>query len=433
MTLLPLEDFRRVIGYHPFHFWGLADDTLVPVTSKCNDVLKEYAWQGTDRVGRNEIREAIETAENLLRDYLGYAVAPEYREETVKWQRYADLSRTRHANWDAHGLFIGTRLPWGSGQVQAVGVETLTLAGTVTTAGASLVYSDEDGDTLDDTFTATLATAETDADKFAIYFAAADRWDGSAVGEKWRLKPVRATISGGTLTITGPIWLAVLPVLYEGVGTQNLDPTATATFAASLEIYTRETEPDGNTLATCQAMLIWETEPCHGWWCCCGACGDVAYNPTDSSLDPAAEGRAIARAGIRDARLGEVNIGEALLNTTTGIWSAVSWGACREPDRVQVRYLAGQPLENQDVARKFQTITARLAAAELGRPLCACEPANKELARWQFDLARTAGNNDEHFAISAEDLNNPFGTRRGQAWAWKQVKTLRLAPGQIMF
>ena len=85
------------------------------------------------------------------------------------------------------------------------------------------------------------------------------------------------------------------------------------------------------------------------------------------------------------------------------------------------------------MARKFQTITARLAAAELGRPLCACEPANKELARWQFDMARTAGNNDERFAISAEDLNNPFGTRRGQAWAWKAVKNLRLTPGQIMF
>ena len=428
MNLLPLEDFRRSMSYNPFHFWGLANAT-VPVTSNCNTILRQYAWQGTDRAGRAEIADAIESAETMLRNYLGYDVAPRYREETIPWPRYFNRAETRVANWDTQGLFIAPRLPWGSGHVQAIGVESLTLAGTVTTAGASLVYSDEDGDGLDDTFTATLATAETDSDKFAIYFAAADRFDGSGVGERWRIRPVVATIAAGTLTIKGAAWLCVRPVLYEGVSPDSLDPDDSANFATSLVIYMRETEPDGNTLATSQAMIIWETEPCHGWWCCCGACGDVDYSPTDASRDPAAEGRAIARAGIRDARLGIVGVGEAVLDVTSGLWSALPWGACREPERVQVRYLAGHALEDQDVSREFQTLIARLAAAELGRPLCACEPANKELYRWQFDLSRTAGNNDERFAISAQDLDNPFGHRRGHVWAWKQVKALRIMPG----
>ena len=38
---LSLESWREIIGYHPFHFWGLADNSVVPVTSSCNQIVKE--------------------------------------------------------------------------------------------------------------------------------------------------------------------------------------------------------------------------------------------------------------------------------------------------------------------------------------------------------------------------------------------------------
>ena len=44
MNLLPLETLRAAIGYHPFHFWGLANATA-PIRSNCNDALYQYAWQ----------------------------------------------------------------------------------------------------------------------------------------------------------------------------------------------------------------------------------------------------------------------------------------------------------------------------------------------------------------------------------------------------
>jgi hypothetical protein len=432
MNLLSLEEFRRVLGWSPWHFFGLSDTTYTPVNDACDDRLREYAWQRTDAAGRAEIAEAIESAERMLRGYLGFDVAPRYREDTLPWPRYYDTSRERHANWDATGRFIAPRIPLGA-YVQAVGVESLTLVDTVSVAGADLVFTDADGDGLYDTFTATVATAETDPDQIALYHAAANRLDGEAAGERWRIRPVSVSISGGTATIIGRLWLLVRPVLYEGVGAGAPDPTditAAGPYAQSLEVYQRETNPDGVTREDAQAVVIWETTPCHGWWCCCDSCSDATLDPTNSPRDPAATAYALARAGIRDGAGGRVGIGEALRNATTGIWAAQSWGACREPDRVIVRTYAGYPLEGGQMDRRFQRIVARLGMAELARPLCACEHANRELHRWQFDLARSSGNNDEQFGyISREDLSNPFGTRRGHVRAWKDVRALRLVAG----
>jgi len=43
--LTPLEDFRRILQYSPWHFWGLANSADVPVDSACNDIVYEYNWQ----------------------------------------------------------------------------------------------------------------------------------------------------------------------------------------------------------------------------------------------------------------------------------------------------------------------------------------------------------------------------------------------------
>jgi len=40
-------------------------------------------------------------------------------------------------------------------------------------------------------------------------------------------------------------------------------------------------------------------------------------------------------------------------------------------------------------------------------------------------LARTGGANDESYqAVSASDLTNPFGTRKGHVYAWHEVQGL---------
>lgn len=419
-TLLPIDDFRALMGLHPWHFFGLANDSL-PVTSSCKDTLKRYTWQGVDAIGRDEIQAAIARAEALLAEWLGYNVAPKYEVITQQWQRYFDLSHVRVGNirapWHRIGVKLGPDHP--RGYVQKLGFQRHTAL----SVAAVITYSDEDGDSLNDTFSVSVATSVTDPDEIAVYFTSTERFDGSSIeDERWRIRPVKVTIAGGTATIKGKRWLLVKPVLYEAPGLDDIDPSDTTKFPTQLDIYRVWIDPDGVVTDTSQAALLWETNPAHGTWCCCNTC--AVTTPPNSFADPGAEARAVARVGIRDSRLGIVTPGEAILDTTTGIWAeASSWSAIKEPDRVTVRVLSGYPLSSGQVNPTMKPLIAQLAAAELGRILPACEQARHQIAHWQFDLARTAGANDESYGLVArEDLLSPFGTKRGQMMAWKFVK-----------
>lgn len=437
MSLLPLDTWRSIISFHPTHFWGVAGTgtEALAVDTSCESIVRQYAWQNSDAVGRQEIAEAIEIAESRLREYLSYSVAPRYVTETLPWPQYLDLS---FALWGAAGADdrrLSVQL--SEGYVQAVGVEQLTAI----QAAAAVVYSDSDGDGIDDLFTVTAAapSGPTDIKEVAVYFAAADRFNGAdftdAIGDHWRVQPVTVTLSGGNVIVKGAKWLLVKPIKYEGfsnVGANGLEPTTAANFATTLDLYRRTTNTDGTTSSTSQAVIIWETPPGDG--CCCG-CTDVSTAFSGSPYDPAAVANAIARVGVRDAKRGIVLPAESSYDATTGIWSSLNWSVCRPPDRVLIRYYAGHPLDSTgQMDQKWRVIVARLAAAELTRPICGCTDANRALAYWQFDLARTSGANDEAYgAVSAEDLENPFGTRRGAVYAWRQVKHLRqlrgIAPG----
>lgn len=399
-NLLPLDSFRHEMAYMPWHWWGLSGP-LAPISSACNALIPRYSWQDADAVGREEIARAIETAEQRLTEYLGFAPAPHYVSETLSWPQYLDKALWTRGQVGSDGRTIAVKL--SEGEVQAIGTEAITLL-----SNRPVVYSDADGDTLDETFVITCATTETDPARIAIYVAAADRLDSAPLGADWRIEPVTVTIAGGTATIRGRRWLMVKPVLYEGVNPATLDPATAANFITTVDVCTRTTD------STNQATLIWESPP---WpdWCA-------------SSSDPAAWGTATARVGIRDAQTGLVTPGAAVYDATLGTWSADWCGSWRQPDRVVINYLAGAALDGGHMARRWQTIVARLAAAELTRRICACDAANRELYTWQADLART--NKDEVMgAISPSDLMNPLGTRRGHVYAWKAVLKLGHATG----
>jgi hypothetical protein len=420
MNLLPLYSFFEIIGYHPFHAFGIGGTGALRPTSECNDIVRRYAWQSTNAAGLHDLEQAIEDAETKLRNWLGFSVAPHYVVETLPWRGGSSVD----GRWPT--------IQATEGEIRAVGVETLAAI----SAGATVTYSDSDGDGIEDTFAVSAATSITDTSQIAVYFSSGDRFSGwgatTALAPRWRVQPVRVTISGGVVTVRGPKQLCVRPVLYEGVtnvGDSGLAPDVSANFVTTLDIYQRYTGIDGTTVATSQAVLTWETRPCHGWWCCCATCSADPYS--GSPHDPAAVAQAVARVGIRDARTGLLTPAEATYNSTTGIWSSLSATVCEAPDRVTLRYLAGYPLGSDgQMQEPYRTIVARMAAAELSEQLCGCKTANRELWRWQFDLARSSGANDEAYgAVSAQDLDGPFGTRRGQVEAWKAVRNLRMIPG----
>jgi len=421
-SLLSLEEFRQRLGINPWHFFGLSADVgIAEVTSNCNDIVSKYSYQAVEACGRDDIEQAIETAEARLFELLNFWPAPKYTEKTFPFPQYPDRRVSNIGYMAGDGRWQTVNV--GEGYIQQVGVQTRTLI----EANRPVTYSDLDGDGLNETFSLTVATSVTDVNEIALYFSSTARWDNSAVGEQWRVRPVNVSISGGTATITGSAWLTVRPVLYEGaLATEGLDIQTAGNFVTTLDVYWLYINPEGTTVDTAQEKLTWETQP---WPYYC------VFDPTTNDTDPAAEAYAIGRGSIRDAKTGAIVTGRAVYNTTTGVWSAPGWPGyqTRPPDRVMLRYEAGKPLVNQRMEYKMQVLVARLAAAELTRPICACDAANRSLYEWQFDLARTSGANDESYgAISPEDLSNPLGTRRGQVFAWKEIKQTMLVQGMVV-
>lgn len=410
-NLLPLETWRNIFGYHPYHFWQLSN-SQIPIDG-CNDLVWSYPWMSHDAASRQDVKLAIESAENIMTRYLGFSPAPRYVEQTYAWPQLADGGM----RWGP----VGADWRWltvqaDEGYTQAAGIESLTLLGT-----PALVYSDPDGDGLSDTWTLTIATAITDASQIAVYFAAADRLNSAGVGDDWRILPITITIAAGTATIRGRSWQVVKPILYEGFTSDALNPATMANFVTTLDVYQRTTNANGITILDSQGVITWETHPSHGWWCCCDNCAATSTAYSGSPFDPAAVAQAVARVGIRDKRLGLLTPAEASYDSTTGIWSALDWTVCAQPDRVTLRYLAGFPLgADGQMQEPFRTIVARLAAAELGRMICGCDYANRELYRWQYDVSQTA-RGDELFGIAPEHLINPLGTRRGHIQAWRYI------------
>lgn len=413
--LQPLDTFREILGYHPYHFWGLANSD-VPIDSACNTIVAEHSYQSTNVAGRDDIRQALIAAEAKLRGYLQYPVAPQYVESTIEYPTYLDnrLVRLSPIGSDGGWLSVFTE----DGYLRAIGIESLSLLST-----ATVTYSDQYNTGVNDTFTVTVSTAETDPTKLAVYFAAADRLDSEAVGARWRTQPVKISIQGGVATITGRAWLLVAPVNYEGFRrTVPIDPSDITKFVSTLEIYIRTTDPNGMTTADAQGYFTWDSLPGYAWWgfCC------------QNSSDPASVASAVARVGIKRSYEGIVIPGEAIYNTSTDQWQATlpPWsGFCRPPQSVTVRYLAGYPLgQDGQMDKRFARAVAYLAMAEMPERICACDVANATLWRYQEEMNRTGVGSDV-FATTREQLNNPLGNRRGHWYAWNEIKNLRLIRG----
>lgn len=414
MALLSLEEFRQILGYNPWHFWGLSNGTKAP-TSACNGVIREYAWQGTDAAGRQDILRAIETAEEMLARYLNYWPGPKYIEETTLWPGYMDSGIKRYANVQADGSRVNVKMRYG--KIQTIGHLKRTEIGTYpVTIKAS---SDAGRTCLEDVFRMGFATSETDASALSVEFAEADRVLGD--DRDYTIRPVVITISGGRATVKGNVWLLVKPELYQTTDASNIDPDSADSFVKRLTVYKIEYE-SGQTEADGSAILRWESQPCGGGWHC--------YGGSSLNGEPGSEFYSVGRAGIRSAELGLVTPDLALWDSTAGEWKISSPWCCGnvEPDKVTLRYVSGVSLVNGRMPTIYAQMVARLAMGEMARRVCACDSANQELFRWQTDMAVDVQDGD-NFKPSDADLNCPFGTSRGAVWAWKQAKPRKLLRG----
>lgn len=417
-NLMSLEEFRRELGYHPFHFWGLAG-TKAPVKSSCNDCVKEYSWQDSERAGRREIAHAIQSAEEKLLTYLGYSVAPHYVTETINFPKYMNYMFDRYGYVAPDGKWIPVTAK--EGKIISGGTEVLEVIGDI-----RIAFTDTDGDELNDVFDGSIATTVTDEDEICVLFKDSDIPEGEDIGSNrdWEISPINVSISGGFVTVKGRAWQVVKPILYQGVSPDDeLDASDSNSYVTELTVYRRYTY-SGITTSDSEVAFIWETQPypyeSYG----------VTSPTITHSLDPHATAIATGRMTLRNSETGTLGIGLATYDATTAQWISNFFEASRVPDRVILRYYAGVERVNRLIDPAFRRCVFAMACAELTKDICACEVANRTLKNWQFDLARTSGAGDEGYgAISRDDLMNPFGTRRGHVYAWKTIKDLSKQTG----
>lgn len=175
-----LNRWQQVMHVDPFTFNQISGKgaRLEPGTQ--NHVFLQYE--------RDYIATAIYTALHQAQTYLGYAPAPVWVENDI-------ITVDTERAWNSQTLV--TRY----GHLQAFGRRATTLI----QSAATVVFSDENGDQVDETATITITDASIAtmaADEIQVFFRVADGAPSGA-HECWQIEPLTVSISGSTATITG--------------------------------------------------------------------------------------------------------------------------------------------------------------------------------------------------------------------------------------
>lgn len=389
ITLLSIDEWGSILGLSN---WELNQYTYPGTnTAQCRSVFYQYPYQD-DKLSREEIGRAIAEAEYLLAEQLGYWPAPKYIfDEHVTYPRPHERAFYGYgATW--RGEWKAVQLRWG--KFVGGGSFTRTLIGDT----VNLALSDSDGDGVNDLFTCSIATTVTNPDEIAVYFRTADRL-GNAISETWRIRPITVTIAAGTATIKGHATLLTPPTLTHGIKVAALDASVAGNYVTQVTVYRVYRDITNTAANPAQGVAVWDVpEDC---------------TTPDCQIE-------ILNLCLQE-RLSET--GQAY--ASYGDYS--TWPYSYEANRLQVNYLAGEPLVNNRMESEHARIVTYLSVALLANEKCGCDRANRIIDYWR----RLVSTGNEARQYTQEELNsNPFGEPRvGALWAWRRVQSLKLGQG----
>jgi hypothetical protein len=413
------------MGVNPVHFNGGEGNAIkiFPLQQNCNDFWPQYAWQQNDRLSREELADAIYSAEQDLARAVGYYAAPTWiAQETHTFPRHH-----RRDVWQSGGLNVrGARksLKLQFGKFIQAGQRAVSIV----QAGAAVVYSDPDGDGFNELATITAATTLTDECEIKLYFA------GHSGEPEWEIRPVLTkSISGGNVTTTVNSWLLFDPDLWEaypGDVTTSFAAIAinvAADFVTTVDVYREYTD-----FSQASAVFYWEPDAINisGFCSVCSGTGCAACSLTtqDGCIhmrgDPD-DGIAVPVPGSYDADNAQ--------------WAAAAFSVCRDPDSAKVYYCAGNLGDRWRMGATCEALSefwaqtiAMLATARLPKPPCSCNHVRARYEELRRDLAMIG--RESSTILDPNLLSNPFGTRAGEISAWRRVSgliTRRLKGGAI--
>jgi len=384
-TLLPLDTWAKIMGFNPWQFNQVGKDLPKKITTQCSNVWYQYQWQ-EDFLSREEIANAIQSAEELIADKVDFYPAPKYITN--------ELVEPRQPRDHGPGRVLAPSGSWKPLSTRWMYVrEGGSLVRDLIDDDATVVYSARVPSGFEDKFTITVTSSNVlTADQIGVYFTATDRLN-EPLDETWRIRPVQISISGTTITITGHKAQLVLPAVQETYAAENLSASTTGNFATQVAVYRVYTDQTHTEANPAQGLASWDPPPG------CEADCSVETAPVCLSNENADSG--IVKMQFTSS--------EMPYN--------------KQPDRLHINYLAGLPLENGHMNKAWARAVTYLAVTLLGSEKCGCERANRILRWWRM-LPSSSGDTTDARPLTPQEINmNPFNPRRGAAFAWNFIQT----------
>lgn len=385
-TLLPLEEYARIMAIPGWHFNQVTHPGR-GAAGGCDVVwYQESYWNGSDKIiGRNDLAQAIVTAERKIADACGFWPAPVWVQgEEHEWIHPARGVRQTYPRFKTN---------WG--YLISAGVERWDLVGLYE---SPVVYSDRDGDGLLDwaTVTATLGypyylylTSPTTCNLCELVVVPHGQ---DPTVREWRIRPLTVTHLGGyQYRIEGPRWMFVRPE--EHLTTLEIPLDEDEAFLNAVDVYCHYNYT-GN-----QAAYIWRDS-------CCNEVGEDSQS---------------AKVTVVRSRTGHFYARTADYDSSDGTWSLASWPCCEEPDILRIWYYAGYrdglsgPCDWMGASLKNAIVS--LTNCYLVDNPCGCD----------YTVARFARDREEQ-EVNMVDIamaQTLFGTTmRGAVTAYSMIKTL---------
>jgi hypothetical protein len=232
----------------------------------------------------------------------------------------------------------------------------------------------------------------TDEDEIKIYHP----------GTTIEIIPSALTISGGNVIVSIP-WVRLVKLSVQDNDANGLTYTTAANYETTVDVVRVYNDE------SIQGGLYWHHRDsggacdCNCAWCC-ATCGDYSEN---------------ACIYIRNPETGTLDLLPATFSDTALTWSASCLTCyCSAPDSIRLNYKAGL----ETMTEQIEDAIIRLAHSKMPQSPCGCDVASQYWAR------------DRHIpeVLTAERLNNPFGTSDGALFAWRQAHAVKFQPGFAM-
>lgn len=392
-TWLSLDRWAEIIGIFPLHFNGLSSNTIHP-SNVCGEIFFQFAWQHSDRTGRDEIAMAIQASEQEIAAEVGYNLMPDWTIEERHTCQTPFAPGVYNLNGlNPRGMFNSVEL--NKGHVISGGVVSKVLISNA----AAIVRTDPNGDGYSELCTVVVATTVTDEDEIRAYYP------GHYGADEWEIRPISVSIAGGNATITFKSWQIPIESSFDTLDPDPLDADVVGSYITTVDVYRVY-----NNIAT-QVQFMWEN---NGIVDCCGSCVACQFSTQAGCFH------------LREQRLGIAVPAPASWDSRTEEYTEQEWSACRAPDQIRFWYYSGY--QDKGLARPLVTMApyweyavAYFAASKLDRPVCGCSNVNQFIEKWRMDLLVNK-NDDVSFNATPEMLANRLGTTMGGIYAWKRIQ-----------